>query len=142
MIDQSVGDVMTRSVRTIPPETTACDVATSFANRGIGSAVVVEPETGEYLGIVTETDIMRQVAAGADITSVRVATFLSTPLVTVASTEDIHAAATLMKEHSIRRLPVVDDGELVGILTTTDLTNYIPRLRDAIVRERDDLAAR
>jgi CBS domain-containing protein len=141
MIDQFVGDVMTQSVRTIPPEMTACDVATLFADHDIGSAVVVDPETGEYRGIVTESDIMQQVAAGADIESTRVATFLSTPLVTIDRTEDIHAAATLMKEHSIRRLPVTDDGHLVGILTTTDLTHYLPRLRNTILRGRGDLAA-
>ncbi|MFC6863900.1 cyclic nucleotide-binding/CBS domain-containing protein [Halomicroarcula sp. GCM10025817] len=141
MIDQFVGDVMTPSVRTMPPETTACEVATLFADHGVGSAVVVDPETGEYLGIVTETDVMQQVAAGADITSVRAAGFLSTPLVTIASTEDIHTAATLMKDHSIRRLPVTEDGEIVGILTTTDLTHYLPRLRNAILRGRGDLAA-
>ncbi|MBX0325965.1 CBS domain-containing protein [Halomicroarcula sp. F13] len=141
MIDQSVGDVMTQSIRTIPAETTACDVATLFADQDIGSAVVVDSETGEYIGIVTETDIMQQVAAGADINSVRVTAFLSTPLVTIASTEDIHAAATLMKEHSIRRLPVTDDGDLVGILTTTDLTHYLPRLRNTILRGRNDLSA-
>lgn len=141
MIDQFVGDVMTQSVRTIPPETTACDVATLFADHDIGSAVVVDPETGEYSGIVTESDIMQLVAAGADIDSVRVAAFLSAPLVTIASTEDIHTAATLMKEHSIRRLPVTDDGDLVGILTTTDLSHYLPRLRNTILRGRNDLAA-
>jgi len=140
MIDQIVGDVMTQSVQTIPPETTACEVARLFADHNTGSAVVVDPETGEYSGIVTESDIMQQVAARADIESVRVATFLSTPLVTIASTEDIHTAATLMKEHSIRRLPVTDDGDLVGILTTTDLTHYLPRLRNTILRDRNDLA--
>ncbi|MFA9417128.1 cyclic nucleotide-binding/CBS domain-containing protein [Natrinema sp. HArc-T2] len=141
MIDQIVGDVMTQSVRTIPPETTACDVATLFAEQDIGSAVVVDPETGEYSGIVTQSDIMQQVAAGADIESVRVATFLSTPLVTIDSTEDIHTAATLMKEHSIRRLPVTDDGDLVGVLTTTDLTHYLPRLKNTILRGRNDLTS-
>ena len=134
MIEQIVGDVMTQSVRTVPPETTACDVAALFADQDIGSAIVVDPVTGEYSGIVTESDIMQQVAAGADIESVRVSTFLSTPLVTIASTEDIHTAATLMKEHSIRRLPVTEDGELVGMLTTTDLTHYLPRLRNTILR--------
>lgn len=141
MIDQFVADVMTQSVQTIPPETTARDVATLFADHNIGSAVVVDPETGEFIGIVTETDIMQQVAAGADTNSVRVASFVSSPLVTISSTENIHTAATLMKEQSIRRLPVTDDGDIVGILTTTDLTHYLPRLRNTILRERSDLDA-
>jgi len=132
---------MTQSVRTISPRTTVRDVAILFTDHGIGSAVVVDPETDEYSGIVTESDIMQQVAAGADIDSVRVDAFLSTPLVTVERTENIHTAATLMKEHSIRRLPVTDDGEVVGILTTTDLTHYLPRLRNTILRGRNDLAA-
>jgi CBS domain-containing protein len=141
VIDQFVGDVMTQSVQTVPPETTACEVATLFADHDIGSAVVVDPETGQYSGIVTESDLMRLVAAGADIDTVTVDTFLSTPIVTVASTEDIHAAAAMMKEHSIRRLPVTDDGDIVGILTTTDLTHYLPRLRNTVLRGRNDLAA-
>ncbi len=141
MIDQFVGDVMTQSVQTVPPETTACEVATLFADHDIGSAVVVDPETGQYSGIVTESDLMRLVAAGADIDTVTVDTFLSTPVVTIASTEDIHAAAAMMKEHSIRRLPVTNDGEIVGILTTTDLTHYLPRLRNTVLRGRNDLAA-
>ncbi|RLM42082.1 CBS domain-containing protein [Haloarcula sp. Atlit-47R] len=132
---------MTQSVQTVPPETTACEVATLFADHDIGSAVVVEPETGQYSGIVTESDLMRLVAAGADIDTVTVDTFLSTPIVTIASTEDIHAAAAMMKEHSIRRLPVTDDGDIVGILTTTDLTHYLPRLRNTVLRGRNDLAA-
>jgi CBS domain-containing protein len=140
MIDQIVGDVMTQSVQTIPPETTACDVARLFADHDIGSAVVADP-TGGYSGIVTESDIMQQVAAGADTESVRVAAFLSTPLITIASTEDIHTAATVMKEHSIRRLPVTDGGDFVGMLTTTDLTHYLPRLRNTILRSRTDLAS-
>lgn len=141
MIDQFVGDVMTQSIRTIPPETTASTVATLFADHDIGSAIVVDPETGTYSGIVTESDIMQLVAAGDDIASIRVDTFLSAPLITIASTESIHTAATLMKEHSIRRLPVTEDGDLVGMLTTTDLTHYLPRLRNTILRGRHDLAA-
>jgi len=46
-----------------------------------------------------------------------------------------------MKEHSIRRLPVTEDGDLVGMLTTTDLTHYLPRLRNTILRGRNDLAS-
>ena len=131
---------MTRSVRTLPVETTASEVARLFVEADIGSAVVVAPETGETLGIVTEADIIQQVAAGASIESVRVDSFMTTPLITTTSTEGIHTAAGLMKEYSIRRLPVIDDGDLVGILTTTDLTHYLPRLRKTILRGRHELA--
>ena len=136
MIEQSVGDVMTPSVQTIPPDTTACAVAKLFADNDIGSAVVVNPEADAILGIVTESDIMRQVAAGADIGAVQVDTFLSQSLVSVTSDEEIHRVATLMKEHSVQRLPVIDDGELQGMLTTSDLTDYLPRLRNTIRRTR------
>lgn len=138
MIDQSVDEVMTRSVRTVSEETTASAVARLFATSGIGSAVVVDPESDELLGIVTESDIMQQVASDADVTTVLVGSFMTTPVVTVTSTDSIDTAATLMKTHSIRRLPVVDDGTLVGVLTTTNLAHYIPRLRDAILRTRHE----
>ncbi len=139
MIDQSVSDVMRHSAQTVTEETTASAVASLFAENGIGSAVVVDPETDDLLGIVTESDIMQQVAAGADVTAVAVGSFMTTPVVTITSTESIDTAATLMRDHSIRRLPVVDDDHLVGILTTTDLTHYLPRLRNAILRTRDGL---
>jgi CBS domain-containing protein len=139
MIDQSVSDVMRHSARTITEETTASTVARLFAENGIGSAVVVDPETDDLLGIVTESDIMRQVATGADVTAVAVGSFMTTPVITITSTASIDTAATLMRDHSIRRLPVVDDDHLVGILTTTDLTHYLPRLRNAILRTRNEL---
>lgn len=140
MIDQSVGDVMTHTVRTITEETTAETVARLFAQEAIGSAIVVAPETDDIVGIVTESDIMHQVAVGADTTSVPVGSFMTEQVITIDSTESIQTAATLMKDHSIRRLPVVDAGTLVGLLTTTDLTHYLPRLQNTILRDRDDLS--
>lgn len=101
---------------------------------------MVDPETGDPLGIVTESDIIHQVAVGTDIESVTVDMFQSAPLITIPSTADIHTASALMKEYSIRRLPVIDDGDLLGILTTSDLTHYLPRLRNTILRDRSDLA--
>lgn len=139
MIEQIIGDVMTPSVQTVPPEATACDVATLFDDRDIASAIVTDSQTGEYSGIVTDSDIMCQVETGADTESVRVRTFLSAPLVTIASTQDIHTAATLMKEHSIQRLPVTEGDDLVGMLTVTELTPYMPRLRNTLLRGRNEL---
>ncbi|MHC3439480.1 CBS domain-containing protein [Natrialbaceae archaeon A-gly3] len=139
MIDQTISDVMSRDVRTATDEATASDVARALAEGDTGSVIVTAPETNEIRGIVTESDIMHQVAVDAEISSVPVSSFMSTSIVTVAGEESIHTAASLMKEHSIRRLPVVDDGELVGILTTTHLAHYLPRLRRTILRSRGDL---
>lgn len=134
MIDQSVAQVMTSPVRTITPETTACSVARLFADHDIGSAVVLDPETEGILGIVTESDVMKQVAAGAEMSAVEVGTFLSEAVVSVPGETEIHEAAGVMRDHSIQRLLVVDDRELVGIVTTSDLTDYLPRLRNTIRR--------
>jgi CBS domain-containing protein len=139
VIEQSVAKAMTRSVRTISEETTASAIAGLFAEHGIGSAVVVDPDTDAPLGIVTESDIMHQVAMNADMTSVQAGSFMSAPVITTSSDESIHEAASVMKEHSIRRLLVLDGDDLVGMLTTTDLTHYLPRLRNTILRDRNDL---
>lgn len=140
MINQSVADVMTDAVETVTVETTASEVARLFAERGIGSAVVVDPETDALVGIVTESDVMHQVAVDADVAAVHVGSFMTAPVITVHSASSIHEAATLMTDHSIRRLPVVDGDDLVGILTTTNLTHYLPRLRNAVLRTRGELA--
>ena len=74
---------MTQDVRTISRETTASTIARVFAEDDIGSAVVTSPEMKGVLGIVTKSDIMHQVAVDADISSISVGTFMSTPVVTV-----------------------------------------------------------
>lgn len=138
MIDQPVGSVMTRSVRTVSPEITACEVARTFADHGIGSVLVVAADGDVPLGIVTQSDVMRAVADEVDLTTTRAKTLMSAPLVTTTSGAEIHEAAAVMRDRSIRRLPVLDGEELVGILTTTDLAHYLPRLRNTILRERAD----
>lgn len=101
---------------------------------------MIRHQRDDLVGIVTESDIMHQVAIDADVTTVPVSSFMTTPVITTSGTESIHTAAALMKDHSIRRLPVVDAGDLVGILTTTDLTHHVPRLRNSILRSRDEFA--
>ena len=90
----------------------------------------------------TESGIVKLVASGSDTGTVQVKTFLSQPIISVSSSEEIHRAAALMKEYSVQRLAVIDDGELTGILTTSDLTDYIPRLRNTIRRNERQAAKR
>ncbi|MDG5821425.1 CBS domain-containing protein [Natronococcus sp. A-GB7] len=132
---------MTQDVRTTTRETTASAIARTFAADDIGSVVVISPETKDILGIITKSDIMHQVAVDADISSISVDSFMSTPVVTITSDKLIREAATLMREHSIQHLPVVDSDELVGILTTANLAHYLPRLRRNILRSRNEFSS-
>lgn len=136
MIFLTVDNAMTTTVRTTDGGMTACDVARTLEDEAIGSVLVCDPETGEIRGIVTASDVIRLVASGADMESTPVEAFMSEDVVTIEPDRSVHDAALLMREHSVRRLPVLDDGELVGIVTTTNLTHYLPRLRNTILRER------
>jgi CBS domain-containing protein len=126
---------MSSPVQTVTAECSAVEAAQRMRADGVGS-LVVRDDTDAIAGIVTQSDIIEVLAAAADMATTTVADLMSSPVVTVGSDDRILAAAELMKDNSVRRLPVVDDGELVGIVTTTDLTHYLPRLRGTILRNR------
>lgn len=127
MLQLSIGEVMTSPVETIEPGESARSVATILAENEFGSLVVCEG--GAPVGIVTYSDVTKLVSEGRDPDSTAVESFMSTPIVTIHEDESIDEAAKALRANSIKRLPVVDgDGDVVGIVTTTDLSNYIPHL--------------
>jgi CBS domain-containing protein/acyl dehydratase len=121
-----VEDVATREVETVDAGTTVGAAARRLRDAAVGSVVVTED--GAPVGILTETDVAGAFADGLDPeTPVRAA--MSAPLVTVAAGEEVETAAERAREHGVKKLPVVDDdGGLVGIVTTTDLSYYLPEL--------------
>jgi acyl dehydratase/CBS domain-containing protein len=122
----SVREVMQEPVEKIAPDESAHAAATRLNESGIGSLVVAA--NGDPVGIVTEADVTALVSDGRDPTATTVEEFMTSPLVTIEVDEPIEAAARTMREHTIKRLPVVEDGAVVGIVTTTDLSNYLPHL--------------
>ncbi|MFT4921908.1 MAG: CBS domain-containing protein/acyl dehydratase [Haloarculaceae archaeon] len=122
----AVRDVMHEPVETITPDESTRTAATRLTEEGIGSLVVCESETP--VGIVTDVDISRLVSSGQDPTTTTVREVMNTPLRTIETDDTIEAAAEQMREHAIKRLPVVDGGGVVGIVTTTDLSNFLPHL--------------
>ncbi len=144
MISLDVSTAMTTPVRTIPTDYTAAEAAHEMRGAGIGSLVVEDEDS--VVGIVTQSDVIDLIADGTDVAGATVTDIMSTPVVTVERNARVLDAAESMKEHSVRRLPVctgertADDtiasDDLAGIVSTTDLTHYLPRLRNTILRER------
>jgi CBS domain-containing protein len=117
-----VGDIMTKDVKTANASDTFADVAKILHDNRI-SSVIVQAESGPA-GIVTERDLVNIVADGLDPKEVRVSDRMTTDLATVEPRADIAEAAQLMAERGIRHLPVVERGELAGIISIRDLTSW------------------
>ncbi len=115
-----VRDLMTSSPATVGPDEPCAQAATLMREEDCGSIPVVRD--GKLVGIVTDRDItIRAVAAGKDPRSTPVSEVMSADPVTVTPDTEANDAARLMAEFQVRRLPVVEDGRLCGILVTAQL---------------------
>ena len=123
-----VADVMRKSVITVPPEKTLAQVAKTMDKHGIGCVVVVNDE--KPIGIITEADVIRQVAKGKDPTKVTAKGIMTKPVITGVAQLDLDDAIKLMVLHNIKKLPIMKEEELVGIVTLTDFARYEPLLHD------------
>ena len=116
-----VKDLMTPSPTVARPEDTASQAATLMKQEDCGAIPVVK-DGGSLVGIITDRDIViRVVAAGKDPRSTPISAVMSADPVTLEPDADADDAEKLMADHQVRRLPVVDDGRLVGILVTAQL---------------------
>ncbi len=127
LVPIAVREVMVDAVETIGPAASARDAATRLFEAGIGSLVVVE-DGGPPVGILTDCDVTRLVSEGRDGAETRVTDFMTSPVVSTTPDATIKEAAATMRAETIKRLPVVEEGAVVGIVTTTDLSNYLPHL--------------
>ncbi|WP_328564193.1 CBS domain-containing protein [Streptomyces coelicoflavus] len=117
---QYVRDIMTGDPVTVEPLTSVTEVARIMRDRDLGAVLVTE---GDRLrGLVTDRDlVVRSLAEGGDPEQTTVAGACSDDMVTVRSDEELGHAVALMREHAVRRVPVVDDGHPVGIVSLGDL---------------------
>ncbi len=117
-----VGDIMTRDVKTVPPAASLADVARVLHDNRISSVIVMGD--GAPAGIVTERDVVNVVAEGLDPNETVVRDRMTTDLATVDSRTDIAEAGRIMAERGIRHLPIVERGQLAGIISIRDLTSW------------------
>ena len=117
---KSVRDVMTPAVRAVSPAQSLVEAAEVMKGEDVGSVPVVEE--GRLAGILTDRDIVtRAVAERRDPQTVRVDEVASPQPVTVEPEQDLDEALALMARHQVRRLPVVEEGRLVGMLAQADV---------------------
>ena len=117
---QTVRDVMTRNVVTLPRTAPLRDAARRMKEADIGDVIVMDD--GSMCGVVTDRDIVvRAIAEGKDPDSAQLEEICSHEVVTVSPDDPVDRAVQLMRERAIRRLPVVEGDKPIGIISIGDL---------------------
>ena len=157
-----VGDVMTRDVVSVTPDTPLKDVAAALVERGISGLPVCDAD-GAVVGVLSEADLLVKqggspersgglfawlvdTASAPDLAKLRAHTAgeaMTSPAVTVETASPVSEAARTMVSLGVNRLPVVEDGRLVGIVTRADLVRLFTRSDEEIARDiRQDVVKR
>lgn len=128
----TVHDAMTSSVITADPNTTVAAAAILMTRFKIGCLIV--KSNSEPEGLITESDIIGKVVS-KDIkaSEITIEKIMTKNLIMTTPGSELNEAARLMAKNQIRRLPVVNKGVLVGILTSTDIVMVSPELTDILV---------
>src|SRR5512145_1962316 len=117
---QKAYDVMTRPLAMCAPDASVTDVAATMRDRDIGDVLIVE--AGQLRGIVTDRDLALQALTGlADPRQTPIHKYMSTKVITGESSWNLEQVAKVMAEHQIRRLPIIQDGKVVGIVSLGDV---------------------
>jgi len=125
-----VKDIMKRNPVTIDSEGTVREAAVAMDRSNIGCVLVTTKKDGhdKAIGIVTERDLVRRVLTREGSASdLRVKNIMSSPLIVVDPAATIEEAASIMERSRVRRLPVVDKGELLGVVTVSDLAKALAK---------------
>ncbi|QFT88741.1 Hypoxic response protein 1 [Bacillus sp. THAF10] len=121
---KKVRDIMTTDVDCCTPLDNVYEVASKMRDLDVGAIPIVE--NGKLLGMITDRDLVVRGIAEKHPGSNQVTNVMSDHLITISPEESLAEASELMSEHQIRRLPVVENGHLIGIVSLGDLAihNY------------------
>jgi len=120
-----VKDIMSKTLISVNPATTALQIAKMMEQGGIGAVLVKEND--QLVGIVTDRDFATKIAANNLPFETPVEKIMSSPLITINYDELISTAAEMMTSKKIRKLAVSDNGNIVGIITSTDLVTQLTK---------------
>jgi len=131
-----IGSVMRTKLVTAKLEDTAAEAIRLMFEAGIGSVVVCEENAP--VGIFTERDVLRLAGEAADFERVQLRVAMTRNPITVGVDDGILEAAQLMGERKLRHLPVVQDGNLVGMVSMRDVLGF---LTERLYADKDEAAA-
>lgn len=119
-------EIMTKGSEHLKDEATVAEAAKLLAKESIG-AVPVCDATGHLRGVVTDRDLVVEViAAGKDPSSTKVSDLVHGEAVTIGADDSVEEAIHTMQKHKVRRLPVIDGTELVGMVSQADIARVCP----------------
>tara|TARA_Y100000310_G_C20635634_1_gene791001 strand:- start:229 stop:792 length:564 start_codon:yes stop_codon:yes gene_type:complete len=140
-----VGDLMTRNFMWVTPETNLRKCAKTMIKKRVGSLIVKEKNSDKLRGIITEKDIVWAVIKKSkkDLANILVKDIMKRKVVTIKPSADITEALKKIKKKKTRRLPVVENKKVIGMLTTKDIFKISPDLFASIaetmkIREETD----
>jgi CBS domain-containing protein len=129
----AISDVMNLKVVSVGPSESAQVAVARMLESGVGSVLVCEDNRLE--GIFTERDVLRLAGEATDLRDVRVADVMTKQVISIGPDDDVLAAARLMGEKRIRHVPVVQDGNILGVVGIRDVMRSLVEL---IWRSHDD----
>jgi CBS domain-containing protein len=135
-----VKEAMKTNLAKVEPNTTVLDAAQLMKKRKIGNVIVVEKK--QPIGILTESDILKKVVAeGKNAKDILIKEVMSTPIIVIEPYVTLEEAMKTMGKCNVRRLPVIENNELIGIITQKDISMISPVLHE-ISREWYDITIR
>lgn len=123
-----------RSVLSVRPDTSVYEALEKLAEHDVGALVVIAD--GSLVGIVSERDYARKVVLqGHGSKETPVAEIMTSDVVTVSSSDSVQSCMAVVTERRIRHLPVVDDGQLVGVISIGDVVKAVIEDQEFLIKE-------
>ncbi len=118
-----VKQIMNNSIVSVDSSVTATNAAKMMEDTGVGSIVVLENNIP--VGIITDRDFAIKITAHSYPLDTPVRRIMSSPLISIDPNSDLWVASDLMSTRNVKKLPVIDDDKVVGIITSSDLVKHI-----------------
>jgi len=124
-------DAMTKKPISVTQDDTIRNCTQLMLNKHVGSLLVKEGE--KLLGFLTERDLVRMISMGVDPNTTRVKQIMTKKIVAISPEKDIYDAIVLMNKENVRRLPVIINNKIIGLITVRDILTIQPTLFELIM---------